>query len=67
MRDGKCDRYDLNMEHCNCTYEPCSRKGRCCDCLRYHLSNNELPACCFGAEAEATYDRSFRKFIATRR
>lgn len=52
-----------NKQNCNCTYEPCSRKGKCCECLRYHLASKELPACCFPADAEATYDRSFDKFI----
>jgi hypothetical protein len=51
-----------NMARCNCTYEPCSRKGSCCDCLQYHLRAQELPACCFPADAEATYDRSFAHF-----
>ena len=51
-----------NSSLCNCTYEPCSRKGRCCECLRYHLGMNELPACTFPANVEASYDRSFRKF-----
>lgn len=52
-----------NLENCPCTWEPCSRKGICCECLRYHLSHNELPACCFPADVEKTYDRSFEKFI----
>jgi hypothetical protein len=51
-----------NRKKCNCSYEPCSRKGACCDCLAYHLRSRELPACCFPAEAEATYDRSFEHF-----
>ncbi|NLT67863.1 MAG: cytosolic protein [Acidobacteria bacterium] len=51
-----------NQKNCNCTYDPCSRKGACCDCLRYHLSSRELPACCFPADAERTYDRSFEHF-----
>ena len=51
-----------NRAGCACTYEPCSRKGVCCDCLRYHLQSRELPGCCFPAEAEATFDRSFRHF-----
>jgi hypothetical protein len=51
-----------NSKSCNCTYEPCSRKGTCCDCIRYHLDMRELPACCFTAEAELTYDRSFEHF-----
>jgi hypothetical protein len=51
-----------NSKACNCTYEPCSRKGVCCDCVRYHLASRELPACCFPAAAERTYDRSFEHF-----
>ena len=51
-----------NLDNCNCTYEPCSRKGVCCDCLSYHLKNRELPACCFPQDAERTYDRSFEYF-----
>jgi len=53
---------DRNKRNCNCTYEPCSRKGNCCDCLNYHLSARELPACCFPAEAERGFDRSFEHF-----
>jgi hypothetical protein len=51
-----------NVAGCECTYEPCSRKGVCCDCLRYHLKNKELPACAFPVDAERTYDRSFEHF-----
>jgi hypothetical protein len=52
-----------NLEHCNCSYQGCSRKGICCECLSYHLSQNQLPACCFPDEIERTYDRSFEKFV----
>ena len=51
-----------NAASCNCTYDPCPRKGLCCECLRYHLRSRQLPGCCFPAEAEATYDRSFTHF-----
>jgi len=51
-----------NQARCNCSYEPCARKGACCECLQYHLSSQELPACCFPDNVERTYDRSFRKF-----
>ena len=51
-----------NKQNCNCSYEPCSKKTVCCECLQYHLSSRELPACCFPAEAERTYDRSFEHF-----
>lgn len=51
-----------NIKTCNCTYEPCSRKGACCDCLSYHLKSRQLPACCFPAHVEASFDRSFETF-----
>lgn len=53
---------DHNLENCTCSYDPCSRKGNCCDCLAYHLKSRELPGCCFSREAERTYDRSFEHF-----
>ena len=48
---------------CSCTDESCSRKGKCCDCIAYHLKYQELPACVFPAEVERTYDRSFARFV----
>ena len=55
---------EANKSNCNCTYEPCSRKGKCCECIRYHLRMQELPACAFSADVERTYDRSFRRFAS---
>jgi hypothetical protein len=54
---------DANLARCNCSYSSCSRKGVCCDCLAYHLKSRELPACCFPADAERTYDRTFEHFV----
>jgi hypothetical protein len=54
---------DANLARCTCSYESCSRKGACCDCLAYHLKSRELPACCFPADAERTYDRTFEHFV----
>jgi hypothetical protein len=54
---------DKNLSACNCTYEPCPRKGLCCQCLAYHRDHGELPACFFSAKAEAKYDRSIAAFI----
>ncbi len=51
-----------NLAACNCSYEPCSRKGTCCECISYHLRSRELPACCFPAEIERSFDRSFEAF-----
>jgi len=56
---------EQNKEKCNCTYEPCSRKGICCECLRYHWQAGELPACFFTDDVERTYDRSIVRFIET--
>jgi hypothetical protein len=53
---------DKNLKNCSCTYEPCSRKGICCECIAYHLAHDELPACAFPPEVERTYDRSFARF-----
>lgn len=54
-----------NKAGCNCTYEPCSRKGICCVCLQYHLKNGQFPACFFPADVEKTFDRSIERFIKT--
>jgi hypothetical protein len=53
---------DVNIKSCTCTYEGCPRKGVCCDCISYHLRSRQLPGCCFPAEAERNYDRSFEHF-----
>ena len=58
-----CDNFDDNMKKCNCTYDPCPRKGKCCECLHYHRAMNQLPACFFPADVERSYDRSIRKFV----
>ncbi|NNF98253.1 MAG: cytosolic protein [Desulfobacteraceae bacterium] len=55
-------RRDKMIKSCTCTYEPCSRKGACCECISYHLKSRQLPGCCFSAEGEKTYDRSFEHF-----
>ena len=51
-----------NKTNCNCSY-PCSRKGICCECLIYHKSRGEVPACFFPDEVERTYDRTIENFI----
>ena len=55
---------DANQDTCTCTYEPCPRKGKCCECLSYHRQFNELPGCLFPPEVERTYDRSIARFVA---
>lgn len=58
----ECTKED-NLKTCNCTYEPCSRKGKCCECVTYHRKSGEVPACFFPAEVERTYDRSIERLI----
>ena len=57
---------EKNKAHCNCTYEPCPRKYKCCECLQYHRKSEELPACYFNREFEKTYDRSISNFLRMR-
>ena len=57
----ECKKED-NLINCNCSYDPCSRKGICCECIRYHVKSRQLPGCCFPDAAEKTYDRSFEHF-----
>ena len=54
---------EKNKTLCNCSYEPCSRKGVCCECLHYHRKNGEIPACYFPEMEEKGYDRSIENFI----
>lgn len=59
-----CPNTDANVKFCKCTYAGCSRKGKCCECVQYHIRMKELPACAFSPEAERSYDRSFTRFAA---
>ena len=52
-----------NKAKCTCTYEPCSRKGKCCECVAYHRGHSELPGCLFPPAVERTYDRSIARFL----
>jgi len=62
VKDMEC-KIEENLAQCPCTYEPCSKKGKCCECIRYHWRMGELPGCLFPPEAERTYDRSIAHFI----
>ena len=53
-----------NLRACTCSYEPCERKGLCCECIAYHRGAGELPGCLFPPAAEKTHDRSRRAYIA---
>ena len=65
MKD--CPNKTQNLANCNCSYNPCSRKGICCECILYHHKNAQLPACFFPAEIEKTYDRSIKNFVKVKR
>jgi len=59
-----CQNKKPNTDFCTCSYPGCPRKGICCDCIQYHLANDELPGCVFPPDAEKTYDRSKRYFAS---
>lgn len=62
-----CENLSKNSAICNCTYEPCPRKGKCCECLHYHRRSGELPACYFTEDQERTYNRSISYFVQQNR
>lgn len=55
---------DKNLKNCSCSYEPCHRKGKCCECVMYHRSHGELPGCFFPADKEKTFNRSIEFFVS---
>ncbi|HOJ88524.1 MAG TPA: DUF6485 family protein [Pseudothermotoga sp.] len=59
-----CTNKEKNLKNCNCSYPGCPRKGICCECLAYHRSHGELPACYFSKEEEKSWDRSIENFIS---
>ncbi|MEM7816154.1 MAG: DUF6485 family protein [Candidatus Aenigmatarchaeota archaeon] len=59
----ECPNREENLKLCGCTYEPCSRKGMCCVCIRHHRDKGEVPGCLFPKEAEKSYDRSVKRFL----
>jgi len=58
----ECERPQL-AQSCPCTYTPCERKGKCCECITYHRTRGQLPGCLFPPEAEKTYDRSIAAYV----
>jgi len=56
-----------NAAQCPCTYTSCDKRGACCRCVAYHRSKNQMVACYFTPEAERTYDRSMKAFLAQHR
>jgi len=59
---AECVNKSKNLKRCTCSAE-CGQKGMCCECLHSHLAKRQLPGCCFPADIEKTYDRSFAAFI----
>ncbi len=41
----ECPNKKRNKSECPCTYEPCDRKGICCECILYHRGCGDKPAC----------------------
>lgn len=54
---------DENKVECSCTALSCSKRGVCCDCVKYHRERQEIPGCFFSAAAERTWDRSVANFV----
>lgn len=54
---------ERNMKECTCTYPGCSKKGICCECVRYHRAKGAIPGCFFPVSDEKSYDRSIMNFM----
>ncbi len=52
--------------NCKCTYPGCPRSGICQECVAYHRTRGELPACYFDPQTEKSYDRSIRKYLESK-
>lgn len=59
----ECQQSTATAVKCPCTYVGCERRGACCKCVSFHRSRNQMVACYFTPEAEATYDRSMDNFL----
>ena len=40
-----CPNKEENEKDCPCSEFNCKRHGVCCECIKYHKSNGEMPAC----------------------
>ncbi len=58
----ECKRED-NLAECTCTAVGCNNRGICCECVRHHRDNGEIPGCFFSAAGERSYDRSIENFV----
>ena len=52
---------------CKCTYESCSRKGNCCQCVAFHRERGEATGCMFTPDGERSYDRTLKSLMIDRR
>ncbi|RJP29113.1 MAG: hypothetical protein C4533_04755 [Candidatus Omnitrophota bacterium] len=59
----ECPNQKQNLANCNCSYASCLRKGLCCECVLYHRTSGQIPACFFPSDIEKTYDRSISNFL----
>lgn len=48
---------------CTCSYTTCARFGKCCECVAYHKAKDQIPACYFPKNIEATGERSISAFV----
>lgn len=40
-----CPKVDENKKNCPCASTSCPRHGTCCECIAYHRSQGNKPAC----------------------
>ena len=58
----ECKRED-NLQECTCSATKCKNRGICCECVRHHRENGQIPGCFFPKSAELKHDRSIEYFV----
>lgn len=54
-----------NTLPCICSFS-CSRHAKCCECVAYHIKNDEFPACFFSTTTEKTGNRTLAALLKDR-
>lgn len=45
MAEHNCPNGEKNKMRCTCPHSNCARHGICCECVAYHLPQQQLPQC----------------------
>ena len=58
----ECNKQD-NLAECTCSVIKCKNRGICCQCVKHHRENGQIPGCFFPKSAELKHNRSIEYFV----